>query len=226
MKERILIIGAGGFGREILGWVEDEISAGAQPTWEVGGFLDAQPNALTGFDVDLPVVGDPREYVPRADDRLICAIGDPQTKLTVCETLQKRGGIFPSWVHHRAYVGARSRIGTGTILLPFSFVTVDSILGDFVTLNARAGVGHDARIGDGCTVNSCCDITGGVQLGRGVLLGSNVSVVPRVKVGDFAKIGAGSVVYHRVKSGTTVIGVPAKRVDMTAAGGAAHRPAA
>ena len=44
-KNRLLIVGAGGFGREVLQWALDIQSQG-DVDWEVGGFLDANRKAF------------------------------------------------------------------------------------------------------------------------------------------------------------------------------------
>ena len=214
-KNRLLIIGAGGFGREVLQWAED-VQNQIEVDWEVAGFLDANSKALEDFEIDLPVLGSPETWQPLPEDRFVCAIGDPTIRLRICRELQNRGAEFVSLVHPSAIVGSRCRIGVGTILCPGVTVTVDATVGDFVILNVRSCVGHDACVGDGCTVNDFCDITGNAKLGEGVFLGSHSSVTPSASVGDFARVGAGSVVVRRVRSRTTVMGPTAKRIDWTA----------
>lgn len=211
-KNRLLIIGAGGFGREVLQWAQD-IQAQGNVDWEVGGFLDTNRRALDDFDIDLPVAGCPESWQPQAGDRFVCAIGDPSIRLRLCRKLVERGAEFVSLIHPTAIVGARCQIGRGTILCPGTTVTVDASIGDFVILNVRSCVGHDARVGDGCTINDFCDITGNSKLGEGVFLGSHSSITPSVRVGDFARVGAGSVVVRPVRARTTVIGATAKRLD-------------
>lgn len=216
MTRRVLIVGAGGFGREILHWVDLALQAGSQPDWRVGGFLDQNAAALDGFEIDVPIVGDPATYQPQPDDLFLNAIGAPQTKLAVCRQLAERGADFPAWVHPLASLAARSRLGRGTLLLPNSGVSVDVTIGEFVTLNCRSVVGHDAVIGDGCTLNSFVDVAGGAVLGTGVSVGSHGVIAPRARVGDFTTVGAGSVVVRKTKPGTTVLGVPAKRLEFPA----------
>jgi sugar O-acyltransferase (sialic acid O-acetyltransferase NeuD family) len=211
-KNRLLIIGAGGFGREVLQWALD-IQNQRDVDWEVGGFLDANPQAFANFEIDYSVLGNPESWQPTCNDRFICAIGDPTIRLRICRELQKRGAEFVSMIHPSAIVGSRCKIGTGTILCPGVTVTVDVTIGDFVVLNVRSCVGHDARVGDGCTVNDFCDVTGNAKLGEGVFLGSHSSVTPSAKVGDYARVGAGSVVVRRVREHTTVMGPTAKRID-------------
>jgi sugar O-acyltransferase (sialic acid O-acetyltransferase NeuD family) len=211
-RKRLLIIGAGGFGREVLQWAQD-VQAQQIVDWEVGGFLDSNSQAFENFEIALPVLGDPQTWQPDASDRFICAIGDPSTRLRICRELQSRGAKFISLVHPTAIVGSRCHIGTGTVLCPGVTVTVDATIGNFVILNVRSCVGHDAHVGDGCTINDFCDITGNAKLGEGVFLGSHSSVTPSTKVGDYARVGAGSVVVRRVRANTTVMGPTAKRID-------------
>ena len=216
MSRRVLIVGASGFGREILHWVDVAMRAGAVPDWELRGFLDRNPNALDDFAVDLPIIGDPATYDPQPGDLFLCAIGEPKTKLRVCRDLVERGADFPPWVHPLASLAARSTIGRGTILLPDAGVSVDVTIGEFVTVNCRAGVGHDVVIGDGCTLNAYVNVAGGAVLGTGVSVNSHGVVAPRAKIGDFSTVGAGSVVVRRTKPETTVLGVPAKRLQFPA----------
>jgi sugar O-acyltransferase (sialic acid O-acetyltransferase NeuD family) len=210
MKHRLLIVGAGGFGREVLAWAL-AIPPAARD-WDVAGFLDANPAALDGFPCDCPILGDPSTYAPGPEDRLLPAVADPSTKLRICRGLKARGGRFATLVHPAAIVGPACRIGEGCVLCPRVTLTTNVTLGNFVTVNAYSGFGHDAVVGDGCTISSHVDVTGAVRLGEGVLLGSHATVLPRVEVGAYAVIGAGSAVVRNVPPGATVMGVPAKQV--------------
>ena len=168
MVERLLIIGAGGFGREILGWALD-----IQPTqqgWEIAGFLDLKPDALSGYSIPFKNFGDPTNYTPNANDRFVCAIADPAQKLQTCRELKRRGAQFVSLIHPSAVVGPNCTIGEGCLLCPGAVLTTNVKLGDFVALNVQATAGHDVIIGDGCTLNAHSDVTGCAQLGEGVFL--------------------------------------------------------
>jgi len=87
--KRLLIVGAGGFGREVLCWARDV--APTQSEWSIGGFLDANAAALDGFDVPLEILGNPAEFAPAETDRYVCAIGDPATKQRLVAGLAARG---------------------------------------------------------------------------------------------------------------------------------------
>lgn len=194
----------------------DDIPA-SERAWEVGGFLDDDMAGTQAFlaakRVRVPVVGTIRDYEPHGDDRLICAIGTPKTKLAVCEALRERGAEFASLIHPTAQIGPNSSVGAGALFMRFSGCTVDCTIGDFVTVNSVGGAGHDAVLEDGCTLSSHSEASGNTHLERGVFLGSHATVLPWIRVGAFATIGAGSVVLRRVPPGATVFGVPARRLD-------------
>ena len=213
--KRLLIVGAGGFGREVLCWARDV--APTQSEWRIGGFLDANAAALDGFDVSLEILGDPAEFAPAETDRYICAIGDPATKQRVVTGLASRGAQFATLIHPSVIMGADCRIGDGCIVCPRAVLTTHVTLGRFVTVNIASTVGHDARVGDWCTLSDGVDITGKVSLGEGVFAGSHACVLPGLRIGDGVVVGAGAVVARNVSAGSTMFGVPAKLICTKAA---------
>jgi sugar O-acyltransferase (sialic acid O-acetyltransferase NeuD family) len=208
--DKLIIVGAGGFGREVLQWAEHARAAGAP--FEIKGFLDRKADALDGFDVSYPNLGPALDYQPEPDDRFLLAIGTSAVRMKLASELTARGWKFATLIHPTAIVGSRCEIGEGSIICPHCVVTTDVRMGRHVILNAHSTIGHDATVGDGCTISGHCDITGYVKLDEGVLMGTHASVTPGVKVGKYAVIGAGSVAIRNVQALATVIGVPAKRI--------------
>lgn len=90
--KRLLIIGAEGFGREVLSWSMDVPLQNRD--WEVGGFLDANQQAIEGYDCNLSIFADPMTYLPSQGDCFICAIGHSATKLRVCNNLTEKDGSY------------------------------------------------------------------------------------------------------------------------------------
>ena len=206
--KQLVIIGAGGFGREVLDWARQAEGNGRD--WVVTGFLDDNPRALDGFAVDVPLLGPIGSHQPGADEVFVCALGNVAAKRRCVTAIRGRGGVFIRVVHRTAVVSASATLGDGVILCPGSIVTAGARLGNFVAVNLHSTVAHDAVVGDWSQLHCHVDITGGVTLGEGVLVGSHASVLPGVRVGPDAVIGAGAVVMRDVPAGATVYGAPAR----------------
>jgi sugar O-acyltransferase (sialic acid O-acetyltransferase NeuD family) len=207
---RLYIVGAGGFGREVFSWAKQCPEWNTR--WKFAGFLDDNPAALSAFALTPGVVAPISGFVPVQGDQLICAIGDSRTRLRIARELQKRGGAFPVLRHPFSVIGEGCDFGQGTILCPGVVVTANVRVGEFVIVNICATIGHDARIGDGVTLSPHADVTGCAIVEEGAFLGSHASVIPKASVGAYARVGAGSVVFRSVNSGATVVGVPATQL--------------
>lgn len=210
MTKRLYIIGAGGFGREVLSWLQQMPEWGRD--WSFSGFIEDNRTELEGLSFTPGIVGRIQDWQVTPGDAFVCAIGDPKTRLRITDEFSAQGAEFPIIKHPTATLGLGCKIGVGCILCPGTVITTNVTLGDFVIINANSTVGHDAQIGRGTTLSGHVDITGYAQLGEGVFAGSHASVLPKAKVGAYAKIGAGSVVLRSVVAGATVMGVPAKQI--------------
>lgn len=209
MSEQVIIVGGGGFGRELISHVTDCHRAGRLPP--VGGYLDDLGDVLAPFGhYEVPYLGRIDDYEPREGDLLTLAVGSPKGKRAISARLKVRGGRFATVVHPSAIESPTCRMGEGVIVGTHAGPGVDTMLGDFVTLNSYSGIGHDAVIGAFTTISGHCDITGGAQIGEDVFIGSNASILPGVNIGDRASVGAGSIVYRTIKAGATVYAPPAK----------------
>lgn len=213
-KYRVLIIGAGGLGREVLGWLRSYPESIQLPKdqWYFGGFLDDNLKALDNYDMEESIIGKPLEFDYKQSDRLICTIADPKTKLDICHQIESNNGKFVNLISDATILKRNNKIGKGVILVPGATMTTNVTIGNFVILNVYSSIGHDVVVGDGCTINGHTDVTGRVVLNEGVFIGTHASVIPSVTVGAYARIGAGSVVVRNVSPYTTVMGVPAKKI--------------
>jgi sugar O-acyltransferase (sialic acid O-acetyltransferase NeuD family) len=206
--KKLIIVGAGGFGREVYAWAKDHPDS--EQVWQIAGFLDDNPKALDGYDYPVHVIGSVDAYQPEPDELFVCAIGAPVTKRKICQALLDRSAIFISLVHPSVILGTNVELGDGVVLCPRVTLTADVSIGDFAAINCHSSVGHDVVIGDWATVSGHCDLTGNTRYGVGAFLGSGVRIIPGKSVGEFAYVGAGSVVIRAVKDGQKVFGNPAR----------------
>jgi sugar O-acyltransferase (sialic acid O-acetyltransferase NeuD family) len=208
---KLYIIGASNFGREVLQWASDIPEN--KRDWYIAGFLDSRSHLLDDYECQVKIVGDPYTHDICVNDRFICAVGNSKDKLDYCRIMKNKGAKFINIIHPTAIIASRVTLGEGCIICPGVVISTDATIGNYVILNLYTTVGHDAEIGDGCTLSSHTDVTGRAKLKEGVFTGSHASILPRAIVEEYATVGAGSIVLKKVKANTTVIGVPAKRIS-------------
>jgi len=211
----LVIIGAGGHGREVLDVVEavNHLSSRFDVIGIVADHADDALLARRGSrclgTLDQLVGGDLAE-VP-TDAVVVLAVGDPASRLGLAERCAAAGfGVAPALVHPGATVGADVRLGDGAVLAAGAHVTTNVTIGRHVQVNVAAVVSHDSVIGDHATLSPGVLVNGSVTVGEGAFLGTGVIVTPGRVVGPWAVVGAGAVVVHDLPAGVTATGVPAR----------------
>jgi len=204
---RIVILGAGGFAREIADLIGD---CGFTAKLEVLGFLD-RDSSRTGESLNgVPILGAIGTVsLPEG----ICGIagsGDVVPRTRQAAEMDEAGLEPITLIHPSAVVSPSATIGEGSVVCAHTVVTSNSSLGRHVVVNYGATVGHDIDVGDFTVIGPGARVSGWVTLGIGCYLGAGAVILPRVKVGDGAVVGAGAVVTKDVAPGVTVMGVPAR----------------
>jgi sugar O-acyltransferase (sialic acid O-acetyltransferase NeuD family) len=203
--EDVVIVGAGGLGRECAEWIEDinEVS----PRFHTVGFVDDNPAKQGTMVHDLPLLG-PIDWLNGRRESIVVGVGNPAAKRKIVERLGRRN--YVSIVHPNAVIGRHVAIGEGFIACPGVIVTTDVRIGAFVALNFDLTVGHDATVGDFCTLAPGVHVSGYVRIGDGCDLGAGVAIVPGVEVGAWSIVGAGAAVTTNLPANCTAVGVPAR----------------
>lgn len=205
--KKIVIAGAGGFGRELLQWIKDINEK--TPTWEILGFIDDNLNALDGVETDAKVVGTIKDYVGKEDEEVALAFGSPELKRKIVSILKAKGAKFATIIHPTALLSPFAHYGEGFIMFPYSKLSCNSTVGDFVTLLSTP-IGHDNVIGDYTVISGGCNIVRNVKIGQDVFLAAGVCIAQDVIIGDGAYLGLGSVILKDVKPGAKMFGNPAR----------------
>lgn len=208
-----MVIGAGGFGREVLELIEDINAVERSPRWHVLGVLDDAapvPGLLARLGTAHLGTVASLEALDR-DVTHVIAIGGCAARAAIDARCQSWGRRAATLIHPTAVIGRRSvEVGEGSVLAAHSSATTNIRLGRHVHLNPHASIGHDSTIGDHTTVTPQVAIAGGVHVGARVFVGTGAVVGPGITVGDDVLVGAGAVVVRDVSQGQTVAGVPAR----------------
>lgn len=207
----IVVLGAGGLGREILALIE--ACNGKHEEWNVLGFLDSDPN-LAGSEISGYRVLGNDEWHSRSRDSVwfVCAIGNPRVRCQVVKKFSAMGCRFASLIHPDVAIPKSVRIGSGTVVMAGTRFTVDAMIGSHVVVYINCSLTHDVEIADFCMIAPGCNLSGGVVLEEGVQLSTGVSVLPRRRVGAWAIVGAGGVVTHDIPPNSTAVGVPCRPI--------------
>ena len=207
--KQLLIVGARGWGREVLAsvfhtrpYMEGKLS--------VKGFLDSKPDALDGLNGDYPpIICSPEDYQIQPNDVFFVAMGDSQWRKHYASVIEKKGGHFISIIGNDAYVNPTASIGEGSFISSKSVISDNVIVGNHVVVHIFCDIGHDAKIGDFSTIEAFSFVGGHSEIGSSSVMHVRSTLIRFKKIGNNVSVGAGSVVTRNIKDGLHVFGVPA-----------------
>lgn len=202
----IVIVGAGGFAREVYTWLRHGMPEGHR----IKGFLAPNPHDLDGFGIEEPILGSEDDHEVREDERFLPALGHMAVRVKAIETLARRGARFLTYVHPTAIVAPTAELGQGVVVCPFSLISDSTRLGDFTIVNFYASVGHDASTGAYAVLSPYATINGRARLGARSFMGTHATIAPGVTVGARSKVAANSAVLRDARDDTLQVGVPSK----------------
>lgn len=213
MINELVIIGAGGFGREASLLVEDINQSTEGNKWNLLGFID-EVQALKGKVMrGYPVLGgwETLTELP-GDAKVICVVGEPAAKRILVKKALDMGRDFANLIHPEVKLAEDVELGRGVLINKGCLLTTNIKIGEHVSLNPGCGIGHDSVIGDYSTLMWRVNISGNVRIGEGCLLGTGATVLQGRTVGSGTTVGAGAVVTKDIPGNCTAVGLPAQVV--------------
>ena len=208
MTTPLIILGAGGFGREIVEYVRDLQAAGSP--YAFAGFLDDRADALRKAGSIDPILGTTHDAGSFPDAHFVIAVGEPATRALLAARLQQVEATLARIIHPTAQVSPSARIGDGTIICPFAFLSTDAVIGRNVAVNVFATIGHDAAVGDDSVISPYSAVLGNAHLEQRCFTGTHASITPGVRIGADSKVAAGSVATLDLPPGSLAAGNPAR----------------
>lgn len=206
----LYIIGAGGFGREVI-WLVERINT-LEPTWNIVGFIDDDETRWGTKESGYPVLGG-CEYLKRMENvYAVCAVGAAKTRKLIVEKMKKSAVKFATLIDPSVLFSPKVEIGKGTIICANSILTVDIKIGEHVIINLDCTVGHDSIVENFVTIYPNVNVSGNVHLGECSELGTGVQIIQGKKIASNTIIGAGAVVVGDIEKSGTYVGGPAKRI--------------
>lgn len=214
MKKYYGIIGAGGYGREVIPLARfalaDALSSGqAELFFVVEG--DVELPEVNGF----PVMSLDNFLALNGDVLFNIAIGDSAARARISEFCEAKGAQPFSVIAENVVILDGNEIGCGAVLSPFVTVTSNAKIGKYFHANLYSYVAHDCVIGDFVTFAPGVKCNGNVVIEDYAYIGTGASIIQgkskrSLTIGRGAIVGMGAVVTKDVAPGVTVFGNPAR----------------
>lgn len=196
MKD-ILIIGAGGIGRETA-WIIEEINE-VKPTWNLLGYID-ENSEMHGKELNGYKVLGGLEVLEKLEEKpyVVVAIANCSVKKSIVTKLGEKYN-FATIIYPTVKVSKFIQIGQGTIIYPGVTLTVNTKIGNHVLISGNCGIGHDTVIGDYSSVLWGSNFSGYDTVGESCFIGVGTKVIQGINISKENKISAGITVIEDVK---------------------------
>lgn len=209
--KKIIIIGAGGFGREVKILIDDINKVDL--LYDFIGYYDdglAIGTIVNGF----PVLGNLKDLLDLDNGTNIAlGIGDPVTKCNIISRIKDSNINFPVLVHPSAIIGNDDVIiGKGTLICAGTIITCNIHIKEFVTINLMCTIGHDTIINSFSSFMPSVNISGEVVIHEKVYIGTGAKIINQLEIGQSTIVGAGAVVSKSLPGFCTAVGIPAKPI--------------
>lgn len=193
MKEKILIIGAGGHAKSCADVIELENK------FEIMGFVDKQINQKAVLN--YPVLGCDEDLKSLFKKCKFAFLGVGQIKnvakrLALYERLKSIGFTLPTIISPLAYISKYAFIDDeASIIMHYALINANARVGKACIINTKALIEHDAIVEDFCHISTAAVVNGECKIEQQSFLGSN-TVLKHKQI-----IKANSIIYEAYLTG-------------------------
>ena len=181
--ERLLLVGAGGFGRVVL----EHVSS----LYDCAFLDDGEATAVDGVQV-VGSTSDIEKFFPKYK-LLLVTIGNNTLREKLYKQAEAIGYTFPNIIHPSAYISPRAHIGNGCVILNNAVIQNNARCGDGCILNPGVELHHDSTIGSYCLIYTNSVVRSLTHVGDRVWIGSTATVSTSAIVPDDDVIDDGGV---------------------------------
>jgi len=187
MKDKILLVGAGGHCKSVIDVIE------AENKYIIAGIIDKKEflgqkvlgYTVIGCDDDLEKMFEIYKYA-------VVSVGQIRSsalKVKLFKILKNIGYKLPVIVSPFAYVSKHSKIDEGTVVMHQALINANAKIGKNCIINTKALIEHDSVVEDNCHISTASVVNGGARVKEGTFFGSNATSKEGVEISGFIKAG-------------------------------------
>lgn len=196
-SKKIVVYGAGGFGREIV-WLAQSCK-----DFDVVAIVDDDPGLHGSLMNNVQVMALGEVKAKFTDAVVVVAVGSPRVRERIIHKVEQQGLRTARLIHPNTEMSQWVEIGQGVVICAGCILTTNICLKDHVQINLDCTIGHDVVMGEYTTLAPGVHVSGWVHFGKRVYVGSGAVFINGTQdaplvVGDDAVIGAGAVVTRSV----------------------------
>lgn len=202
--KKIVIIGAGGFGREVA-WLIERIKK-----YEIIGFIDDKISV--GEKVgSYYVIGNTNDLLTFEECKVAIGVGSSNARNRIFNKISVNKNLeFPNLIDPSVIRGEQKEIGIGNIIFAGCILSIEYELGNFNVLYFDCIVCHSSKLKNFVTLLPSVNVSGDVIIHDNTEVGVGTQIIQGIEILDHVIIGAGSVIIRNTDRNVTIVGTPGK----------------
>lgn len=204
----MVIIGAGGFAKELLQVVMQDV-----PIDQIAFYDDVSENGPDQVFEKFPILKNEKallSHFEKFGTDFTLGLGGPKIRQLLYKKITDLGGNLVSAIDSRATIGEFSQIGDGCNILSQACISNSCQIGKAALIYYNSIITHDTVLGDFVEISPGATLLGRSTIGDFTHIGANATVLTDLKIGQNCLIGVGAVVTKDVPDNAVVAGIPAK----------------
>ena len=210
----IVIVGAGGMGRDTQWLIERINESDMEESYEILGYIDDGIKEGTMIN-DHPVLGG-IDFLADYKNQISVAfaLGNAKVRKKLVEKCLENPNLrYPNLIDPSVIMSKRVMLGQGNIICTSVIMTTNIWIGDFNLICNRSIVGHDDRIGHYNTLYPGVLLSGNVKINTLTEIGTGSQIIQGLRITDEVIAGAGSTIIKDIDTPGTYVGSPVRRVN-------------
>ncbi len=209
--DKLIILGAGDLGREILYAAKENQVGKPVYSFETIAFTDEDPTKIGKTLENVRIIGLDEVLKLNYDNTyFICGIGNATDRRNIIKKLLNilPEAKFTNVIHDSVITMPNLKYGVGNYIAPNTTIAIGTRLNNHIVINQNVSVGHDCLIGNYTVVSPGCILSGYTAIGDESFLGSGVVTYPSIRIGNNCTVSALTVVSRSLKTNCKLIAKP------------------